>query len=222
MNTYVEIKTYGPSVPKSMRRHVLRALKWVNPVDLVGLDLIKLIYEVDPSSLNETLRQGHDQGQAINGMYFRKRSDRPAQIHLYSKDLYLGIPLKLKRWPIVTYCIARTLFHEIGHHVIAEKGYIYLPTEKYKGEGYDEFKEEMADRYAFDLLSKMTNHPYYKLGKSMTRWLANEHYAQGIYYWKLEQYSKAAEKWYFTWHLNPAHEYAAHWYWRAREMSENV
>ena len=81
-------------------------------------------------------------------------ANRPAEVVLYARDVYFGIPKLLLLSPMATLKVARTLAHEVGHHVRATRGYIYKLWEKYKPwDGVrDPSEEKMADAYASDVL----------------------------------------------------------------------
>jgi hypothetical protein len=74
---------------------------------------------------------------------------------------------------MATLKLARTLAHEIGHHVIATRGYVYKPWEKYQPRNgiRDPFAEKMADAYASDVINKMLTSWLYKFGKLSARML---------------------------------------------------
>ena len=125
----IEVKT--TCFPRLTEWHTRRVLKWIGRRDLEGLEVIEVIDECpdDPESL--TVRP-FLRGFLNNGHYLRKMKNRPAQVVVYARDVYFGIPTLLVATPLATLKLARTLIHEVGHHVIATRGYIYKPWEKYK------------------------------------------------------------------------------------------
>ncbi|SRR6266404_4156871 len=171
--------------PRLSRWHVRRALKWIGQSDLDGLESIRVIDECpyDPESAKVP---AYLRGFLHNGHYLRKIKNRPAQVVLFANDLYFGIPKLLMASPMATLEVASTLAHEVGHHVIATRGYIYKPWEKYKPwDGIrNPYEEEMADAYASDVMERMLEHWPYKLGKLMARMLSTFLYKAGIQeYW---------------------------------------
>jgi hypothetical protein len=41
-----------------------------------------------------------------------------------------------------------------------------------------------------------------------------------VHDWREKKYKEAAERWYRAWHLDPDHQEAVNWYWRAKKLSE--
>lgn len=217
----MQIKNSCKNLPRGALWHVRRGLSWINPADLVGIAFIQLMDEMSKPSENslEWHKQAHAEDFNVSGVYMRQDGGTPACIILFVRDMYFGIP-PLYRWTTVpTLSISRTLAHEVGHHLIAQRGYIYQPTEKYKHRQpeYDEYEEEMANRYAFEVLKKMKKRWYYKLGQSATKGLASHHYIQGMLDWKEKKFKKAADRWHKAWHLDPDRLDAAYWYQRAKD-----
>jgi hypothetical protein len=153
----------------------------------------------------------------VNGQYFAKTGDLQARIELYVDDLYRGIPRVYWLTPVFTLHLARTVSHEIGHHLIAERGYIFEPGEKLE---LPHHEEEIANRYAASVVSRMKARSYYRLAAWLGRDLADWHYLQGIFAWEAGRYSRAAERWYAAFLLDPDHLDASYWYWRAKSMAE--
>ena len=138
---------------------------------------------------------------------------------LYAHDVYDGIPKLLMASPVATLKLGRTLAHEIGHHVIATRGYIYQPWEKYKPWNgvRNPYEEEMAEAYASDAMQKMIRHWPYKLGKLMARFLSNFLYQAGLQdYWD-GHYQSAASLQDRAFSLNRENEDAGQCYRHAME-----
>ena len=176
----IELKTnYWPRLSAW---HVRRALKSINPTDLEGLGYVQLMDEEpdDPAALK---KPAYLRGFLYNGRYRKKSVDGPAHVVLYTRDLYLGIPLVLKPSPMATLIIASTIAHEVGHHVIASRGYIYKPHEKYKpwrSGAFDPYEEKMANSYASDVIKRMCQSWYYKFGKFLARTVSYFLFQRGI------------------------------------------
>src|SRR5262244_3452618 len=128
--------------------------------------------------------------------------------------LYRGIP-RLYRWTTVpTLSISYTLAHEVGHHLIATRGYVFQPHEKFKD---DANREDFCNRYAFHVTQKMMAHWYYRLGQWALKDLASWYYIFGCRDWNEKKYKKAAERFYTSFHLDRNREDALNWYWRAKD-----
>lgn len=174
--------------------HIQRVLRWVPKEDLDGLGLIKVIDECPDDELDARRVPAYMWGFLYNGQYINATKKRPAQILLYANDVYFGVPKAFRVTSVATLKIARTLAHEIGHHVIASRGYIYQPSEKYRPwNGIRNPEEEtMVDRYASDITERMLRHPSYKLGKSLTRMLSSLLHSAGLKNYSKQNYQLAA------------------------------
>lgn len=174
-------------------RHIRRVLKCISQGDLEGLHSIKVIDEC-PDDPEYTNVQPYLRGFRYNGHYSRKVKGEPARVVLYAHDVYYGVPKFLIATPVATLKLGRTLAHEVGHHVIANRGYIYQPWEKYKqwNGRQDPYAEKMADSYAAAVLEEMLKHWPYKLGQAMAKMISNFLYNAGIQdYWDGDYQSSA-------------------------------
>lgn len=181
----MRIEVEGTYFPRLTKWHVRRALKWIGQRDLEELESIRVIDECpyDPESAKVP---AYLRGFLHNGHYLRKMKNQPAQVVLFANDIYFGIPKLLMTSPMATLEVASTLAHEVGHHVIATRGYIYKPWENYKPwDGVrNPYEEKMADSYASDVIERMLRHWPYKLGKLMARMASNFLYQWGLAdYW---------------------------------------
>ncbi len=153
---HMRIEVETTHFPRLTKWHVRRTLKWIGQSDLEGLGSIRVIDECldDPEYVK---LPRYLMGFTYNGHHLRKMKDQPAQVVLYANDIYFGIPKLLMASPMATLKVARTLAHEVGHHVIATRGYIYKPWEKYKPwDGIrNPYEEKMADAYASDVMERM-------------------------------------------------------------------
>ena len=205
--------------PRLTEWHIQRALRWISPPDLEGLELIRVIDEShdDPESAKIS---SYIKGFPYRGMYLRRTVTRPAEVVLYADYLYLGVPkLLLKRSAMVTVNLARTLAHEVGHHVIATRGYIYQPWEKYQPwDGVrNPYEEKMADAYAADVMQRMLKQWRYQLGDFMARMLSRLLHQAGIAeYWD-GKYQRAALLEFCAHNLNLHNEDAGQCYRHAME-----
>jgi hypothetical protein len=173
--------------------HVRRVLKWFSQRDLEGLGSIRVIDD-PPDDPEYTKVRPFLRGFLYNGHYSRKSMTEPAQVVLYARDVYCGIPKLLMSTPMATLKLAFTLAHEVGHHVIATRGYVYQPWEKYKprAELYDPYKEKMADAYALEVIERMLKHWPYKFGRLMARMLSALLFEAGILNYRYGKYQSAA------------------------------
>src|SRR5215813_8716140 len=158
------IKNDCANSPPDFLMQVRRSLSWLSPLDLDGIAFIKLMDEIEEPqpSAQDWHKQAKVEGRCINGLYFAAEGKALAHIVLYARDLYRGIP-RLYRWTTVpTLSISYTLAHEVGHHLIATRGYVFQPHEKFKD---DANREDFCNRYAFHVTQKMMAHWYYRLGQ---------------------------------------------------------
>ena len=147
-------------------------------------------------------------------MYVGQCGNHPAHVILYVRELYRSIP-RLYWWTTVpTLLISYTLAHEVGHHLIAKRGYVFQPGETYE---CDANEEEFCDRYAFRVTQKMLERWYYRLGRSGLKDLAAWYYIFGCLDWEQGRYNKAAERFYTCFVLDQSREDALNWYRRAKE-----
>lgn len=191
----MQIEVHSTRFPRLTRWHVRRVLKWIERSDLEGLESIKVIDDC-PDDPDYVKLPRYLMGFLYSGHYVRKQKDRRAEVVLYANDIYFGIPKLLMASPMTTLRIARTLAHEVGHHVIATRGYIYKPWEKYKPWNgvRDPYEEKMADAYGSDVMKRMLRHWSYKLGRLMARRLSNFLYQWGLADYWAGDYQAAASR----------------------------
>jgi hypothetical protein len=196
--------------------HVRRALKWIDDTHLAGLDCISLVDE-DPQERGGRAQPPYLRGFTFNGRYVKQGNS--ARIYIYTHDIYLCIPTKLSATPVATLRVARILAHEVGHHLVETKGHIYSPREKYKPYGkYDEYKEEMCDKYAAEVLAKLASNWYYKLGRFLSRRLSDYFHARGEVMWDKQRYDGAARNWFCAYMIENTNREAANLYHKAIKM----
>jgi hypothetical protein len=183
--------------------HVRRVLKWINAEDLKDLHAIKVIDE-RPDDPEYTGRPRYLSGLLYNGHYEFKTKDRDARVVMYANDIYFGIPYTMMYTPAATLRLARTLAHEVGHHVVATKGYIYKPWEKYRRWNgvADPYEEKMVEDYASDVLERMLGHWPYKFGKFFTRKFANLLYRASLQQYWDGDYVRSARLGFRAYHLD--------------------
>jgi hypothetical protein len=183
----------------------------------VGLGFIELRDKLEKADEGAPKwhRDASEHDLSVNGLYFRSQGDSRARIDLFARDLYRGVPKIYWLSPVITLIVAQTLSHEIGHHLIAERGYVFEPGEKVH---LSEYEEEMAHRYAHHVVKKMRTRWYYRLAEYVIKDLASSHYIKGMYAWERSDYTRAAACWYRSFHLDPDRNDSIYWYKRAKEI----
>jgi hypothetical protein len=158
------------------------------------------------------------EGYNIFGLYIERDKDSPAHIKLFIQDIYDVIPRWLRWTPAATLRLAKTLAHEVGHHLFAHRGYIYSPDEK----NLSKYEETIVDRYAFAVLRKMKTRWRYRFGQWLMKTLADRQFALGILAWEAHRYKEASQHWYCAWKLDPTREEASRWHRRAQSAVKNL
>jgi len=203
---------------RTTKCHVRRALKWINQEDLKGLHAIRVMDERtdDPEYAK---RPRYLSGFVYKGHYESKTKDRDARIGLFTNDIYFGIPHPLISSPAATLRLARTLAHEVGHHVVETKGYIYRPWENYKPWTgvIDPYEEKMVEAYADDVIERMLRHRPYKFGDFLIRRFANLLYTTGLQKYRDGDYLRAARLGFCAYNLDPTNLHANQCYRHAME-----
>jgi hypothetical protein len=216
--TAVKIENACGKLPLGALWHVRRSLRWIDPADIAGVGFIELQNRMPKATAEapDWHKNATAEDLSVNGLYKCKESGSPAKITLFIRDLYRGMPAVYWLTPALTIRVARTLAHEVGHHLIAKRGYVFTLGEKVQP---IEYEEEMAHRYSFSVIKRMRHHWYYRLGTWATKTLAVWHYGQAVVDWKAGYYERAAESWYRSFHLDPDRQEAIHWYQRARQAA---
>ena len=214
----MRIETETRFLPRVTKWQVQCVLRWIDPDDLKGLELIKVL-DNHPADHEYNRQPAYLRGFFYNGTYLQASTDRPAQVLLYSKEVYFGIPTLLMLSPMAILKLANILAHEIGHHVIATRGFIYEPSEKYKPwDGVrDSYTEKMADAYSLDVSKKMLSRWYYRVGKWLTNGFAKLLYKVGLQNYQTEDFGLSAQLSFKAYLLNPENENAGQCYRHAME-----
>lgn len=198
--------------------HVRRSLGWIHPADVVGIDFIELQDKISQATVSspDWHKRATDEDFNVNGLYMRREGDYPASITLFTRDLYRALPKLYWLTPVTTIRVAIALAHEVGHHLIAERGYVFAPGEKlYPAE----YEEEMVYRYAYSVIKRMRRRWYYRLGIWAMKDLAGWHYVQAMLNWRAGNYMQAAQSWYNSFTLDPSRDDAIYWYKRAKDAA---
>jgi predicted Zn-dependent protease with MMP-like domain len=204
----VRVEVDSSCSPRITKRHVERVLSWLPKRDLHGLEVVRVIEDAPDDELDGANVPAYMRGFLYNGQYASRTKNRPAQILLYANDVYFGIPKIFLGSRMATLKVARTLAHEVAHHVIAARGYIYDSSEKYKSwKGVrDPAEEDMAHRYASDVVERMKSYWPYMVGNSLARMLSYSFYKAGLQdYWD-ENHKEAAARQAKPHSLNPQNE----------------
>jgi len=205
-------------LPRITKWHIRCVLKWIDPDDLKGLELIRVLDE-HPDDPEYNRQPAYLRGFLYNGTYLQVSKDRPAQVLLYSKEVYFGIPTLLMVSPMAILRLAKTLAHEIGHHVITTRGFIYEPWEKYKPWNgiRDPYTEKMADAYSLDVSKRMLSRWHYRLARWLTNAFAKVLYKVGLQNYRTEDYRLSAQLNFKAYLLNSENEDAGQCYRHAME-----
>jgi hypothetical protein len=162
--------------------HLRKVLAWMNPLDLAGIEFVRLLPE---DAESKALKQpAYLRSPVSVGEYFmpnpKAKNAQPSHITIYTRPFYYGIPWPFMYTPVATMRMAFVLAHEVGHHLIARRGYVYEPTEVYKPPGSrNERKEGTANRYAVNLVRSMSARWYYRLGHWLGKKISEWYYEFG-------------------------------------------
>ena len=119
VNVHEEYRNFTP--PFDIGNAIRKMLETVPPRHLVGLEAVVV---TNLSSLNLKKRRFKHRKRKIDpsdcsGLYHQSTTSRKAWIELFADNLISGIPIPwFSRFRFIQeLAIARTLFHEIGHHI---------------------------------------------------------------------------------------------------------
>ena len=198
---------------------VRRGLRWIDPNHLEGIQYVELIDrlpDVQERSPN-WYKESRKTERGIYGWYNEQTGSDCAGIVLHIPDVYKGIPTFLWWTTVPTLLIAKVLAHEVAHHIRFTRGYILSRNETFKRLWQE---EAAADRYAFELITRMRKKWSYWLGHEAILVTADTYYRLGVNRWKERNYAAAASYWEKVMRLDSDHTYAAHWYCRALDLLE--
>jgi hypothetical protein len=151
----------------------------------------------------------------LNGLYVGKLGNDPAHIDLYIPNIYRGIPCLLTLTPIPALLITDNLAHEVGHHLIYTRGYVFQPNEVFK---HQETIEEFCDRYAFSVTKKMTLKRRYWFSRWVLRRLADWHLAMGALNEGMKKQKQAADHFRAAFNLDNNRDDALYYYKRVTHV----
>lgn len=206
------IKNDCRHAPLGLLAHVRRGLNWIEDEHLAGLDYLWLMDSIPEETTDETAIQAKTEGFGLYGAYKPREGSNQSYILLFVQEIYRGIPAIYAMTPVPTLRIARTLAHEVAHHLVSQRGYVFQPGEKRSDE------ERHANNYAAGVLQNMKKRWWYRLGQKLINDLAHTHYVFGVEEWKRQEYCAASDRWFKAWDLNPELENEVKdWYWQAKE-----
>lgn len=216
----VEIKCWEDSfaVPRGLHKHIHRALNYIDPQDLLGIDHILLLADIPENSRDPDVIRAIAEDLLILGAYKRRQGEVSAHIILIVRSVYEPMPKVLRRTSAMTLRIAETISHEVGHHLIAEKRFALRPK---RGSDRIETEEEFADRYALSVSSRMKQRFLYRFGSFLAMTAAAIIFQKGVRAWDRQEYGKAAN--YFKLAMTVKLDYpdGSYWYQQAREKEKH-
>jgi hypothetical protein len=175
--------------------------------------LLDQVPEPDDKS-DDFYKYAWKEGHHIYGCYNAKTENTVSCITLNLGDIYRLVPLAYRWTTVPPLLIVHALAHEVAHHLVATRGYVFSPGERFK---HREYEEVAANRYAFYVVKRMEERWYYRFGRWLIKDLADHHHVKALLDWREKRYGKSAEHWYKAWCLNPELDEAAYWYLRAKE-----
>lgn len=179
--------------PRLTAWHVRKALRWIDTTDLEGLACIYL-RDYEPGDPDASKQPPYLVGFLYCGSYQKAKGKRPAGISLYTRDLYFGIPRLLAATPLARLSIAATLAHEVGHHVIASRGYKYHGSTEIKlNRLIDSPHERDATGYALEVTNRMLRSLYFRIGKVLARLYSSILFKRGNKEHSRGNFKRAAE-----------------------------
>jgi hypothetical protein len=202
------------------RRIFLRALSWIEPGALDGVEYIQII---DTIHVREGAQKWDHQPptqDAFSSWYRPPQEGSGPSITVNVGELYRHIPFILRWTPAVTLAVTGTLAHEVAHHLVRHRGFVFSRDEAHRKLTREQ-EEEIAERYAFATNKKMLRVWYYRLARRLMSEAAEHHYIQGLLDLKEGKYASAAARFHRAWHLVPEHEFASRAYWYAKELEQS-
>lgn len=202
--------------PPGLEWQTSRALRWIDPEHVKDLGYVRLedhMKELDHGAADWAWNAAAKK-ERVYGWYAGPQDADNTHIVLYVREIYGGVP-KLLWWSTLpTLRIVRSLAHEVAHHLMATRGYVFRHEDNLKDE------EEIANEYAAVVMGRMTTSFAFRLGRWCLKDIAEWHFAFGRANWRSKKFPEAAERFYKAWDLDPSNEEASYWYWRSREMVE--
>ena len=130
----------------------------------------------------EWYRESRVIGAPVNGLYFESTASQPAIVFLHIPDVFGGLPRFLWGTSAGTLLIARTLTHEIGHHVLTLAGTVA---------DNESDEETEASRYEVRVLIMMERELPIRFWLWLLKKLGDRQLAKGIRHWEKRDYRRA-------------------------------
>lgn len=224
LNPDVSVKLVNEDInsPWGIEWQVRRSLRWFDPSLLQELGSIQIESGMPekPRRLNETdwARDVRALGYTshVNGWYALAREGTPAAIMLYARPIYRAVPWMLWWTTVPALRILSTLAHEVAHHLVATRGYVFKQGEDVADE------EALATRFSKKMVEATAVRWSYRLGLWCIKDLSNWYYTFAMTDWEKKDFCAAARRFYSAWDLCPDNDEAAYWYWEARKRSEGI
>jgi hypothetical protein len=200
----MEIRNECADIQKRVEGHVWRSLSFIYPPDLVGISFVRLVDKA-PIDVKLYLKQGHKKNDVTDSSYaFYKPAQQKdaAYVALIVPEILRDIPHRLMWTPAPTLLFAHAIAHEVGHHLISQRGYALHPSEVPRERSSD-YEEEMVNRYAFEVVRKMKMQWRYKIGQRVIEEIARWWNIQGQLAWEKKRYKRSKEYFLRAFHLNP-------------------
>ena len=196
--------------------HIKESLRWIKQSDLEGIRVIKLDDKMAKVSKQAAMwaQTASHSGERVYGWYCPLKEKTPAFIVLYVNEICHSIPSVLRRGPLLTLRLTRSLAHEVAHHLRATRGYILQNNENNE-------EEMLADLYAEEVTQRMIKNWRYRFSRFVLKEIASWHYAFGQVDWRQKHFADSANHFFSAWDLDRENGNASNWYWRAKEMSES-
>jgi hypothetical protein len=204
-------------------RQVKSALQSVPPEDLIGVEKIYLmdyIPKITPGA-NVGLQNSLNEGLLLFAAYNARNEVEPAAVILFVHNLFKPIPRIFRSSPALTLWRAKSIGHEVGHHLLAEKRFI----RRVRADGEDlESEEEFADRYSRDIVNKMKLRTRYRMAAALLEVAAELNYLRGLRSFRRNDFDLAVKQFYLATQVEPNHVEASRGFWQSlRKLNrENV
>jgi hypothetical protein len=190
---------------------------------LEGIACVRLIDKLpaDITLLFKEWRANNKHRTAL-GLYMPGHGgNRRPYVVMFMPKILAGLPRWFLWTPAPTLLFARVLAHEIGHHLVARRGYAFHPAERPRV-GRREYEEEMVERYAFEVTRKMRRRWRYKLGQWLIKLLAEWRIGQARAAWEKKNYRKASDLFLQAFNFNPDYVEAGQWSVLAEAKAKEV
>lgn len=208
----------GKVVQMAMARAVQDCFAWIPEFDYAGLERVELFDSISDLEFEPTW-SGKNCGTEdlwVKAIYFPGKGSKAAFVTLFIESANLPLDRFIRFRPITTLYFIHILAHEVGHHLIATRGYIFTSDETYRSAA---FEEEMADRYAYTICQRLMDKWYYRASARILRFISKIHFEEGRQNWKKGDYSAAATCWYKAWLLDFDNFQAGELYLEAKRKS---